>query len=662
MKKHRKLWIILGIVLIILLSVGIGLSVYLNDYYHATNHAKEQTVSSESVTIYKDGDTYVFLPETYETGIIFYPGGKVEALAYAPLLRELAEEGILCILCEMPFHLAVLKPSAADGIREKFPEISWYLAGHSLGGAMAANYLADHIDQYEGLILLAAYASKDLSFSGLNVISIYGDQDGVLNKEKYEESRKNLPQNFKEFVLEGGCHSYFGSYGLQAGDGTPKITEEVQRNHTVTIIKENIYAGQTYFYKEDIQEYNSPDCGFYTPVYLKCNKEGTTTISSAYLKYNALLHLRIDISEFSGKVNGNSDIDFTNQMLTSLTKEFSKMDAASVSVILRFAYDTGFNGNKNCEPSLEQMKRHIQALRQLFFTYEKMITAVEFGLIGPWGEMHSSTIANQETYNALIPEYLAATPDSMKVLLRRPKFVYSYYGYTLKTLDSFVVENNRLGVYNDGYLGSSTDLGTYDDRAAEVAWLSKLNDFLPYGGEVTVPSSSFNQLNSAVSEMYDLKLSYLNNLWNDQVIQRWRDTMYTGPEELYRNSSEYTYIKNHLGYRLVLQQMRISTTSSKVGLHIQLKNKGFGNLLRSKNAYLVFKGTEKAISFTFENVDLDHLNLFVDKSKLPEGEYDIYFMLADAYDGQAKRSIPFANEGLWNEEIKGNLLLTRYKI
>ena len=111
-----------------------------------------------------------------------------------------------------------------------------------------------------------------------------------------------------------------------------------------------------------------------------------------------------------------------------------------------------------------------------------MITAVEFGLIGPWGEMHSSTVANQTTYNTLIPEYLSATPESMKILLRRPKFVYSYYGYSLATLKDFSVSFNRLGVYNDGYLGSETDLGTYDDRASEVDWLSKLNEDLPYGG------------------------------------------------------------------------------------------------------------------------------------------------------------------------------------
>lgn len=662
MRKHRKLWIILGIIATLFLCIGIGFCVYVNDYYRATDYAKEQTVSSESVTVYKDGDYYIFEPEAYSTGIIFYPGGKVEALAYAPLLRRLAEKGILCVLCEMPFHLAVFKENSADGIQEKFSVASWYLAGHSLGGAMAANYIAGHLDDYQGLILLAAYSAKNVSSSNLDVISIYGDQDGVLNREKYEESKKNLPHNFKEFVIEGGCHSYFGSYGIQAGDGEPVLTEAEQRERVVSILTANLQQGSLYRYKESIAELDMPDCGFYTPVYIKCTKEGSTSVPLGYLKYNALLHLRIDISAFSGKTNGTEDMDFTAEMLDALTKEFAKMDAASVSVIVRFAYDAGFNGNKNSEPSVEQIKRHIKALKPIFYAYEDMITAVEFGLIGPWGEMHSSTVANQTTYNTLIPEYLSATPESMKILLRRPKFVYSYYGYSLATLKDFSVSFNRLGVYNDGYLGSETDLGTYDDRASEVDWLSKLNEDLPYGGEVTVPTSSLNQLNNAVEEMFQLKLSYLNSLWNDQIIKRWKDTKYTGPEELYKDSNEYTYIKNHLGYRLVLQELNIMDSPSKLAFHFTLMNKGFGNLLKEKNAYLVFKGKDGIYSFEFENINMMNLNLLVDKKALPAGEYDIFFMLADSYHEQAKRSIPLANEGLWNEDIKGNLLFNRYKI
>ena len=119
--------------------------------------------------------------------------------------------------------------NAADGIAGQYPDIdAWYIGGHSLGGAMAAAYAADHSGELDGLILLAAYSTKDLSGSGLEVLSVYGSEDRVLDLEKYREYRKNLPDGVAEIVIDGGCHAGFGSYGPQKGDGTPAITNEEQ--------------------------------------------------------------------------------------------------------------------------------------------------------------------------------------------------------------------------------------------------------------------------------------------------------------------------------------------------------------------------------------------------------------------------------------------------
>ena len=174
-------------------------------------------------------------------GLIFYPGGKVEHTAYAPLLKALAEEGWFCVLLEMPLRLAVLDADAADGIPEQFPFISeWYIGGHSLGGAMAASHAAKHAEDYEGLLLLVAYSTEDLTGTDLKVCSVYGSSDGVLNMEKYEQYRANLPENAVETVLEGGCHACFGSYGSQAGDGAHTMTAEEQRNLTAQLFLQNI--------------------------------------------------------------------------------------------------------------------------------------------------------------------------------------------------------------------------------------------------------------------------------------------------------------------------------------------------------------------------------------------------------------------------------------
>ncbi|MCF2595275.1 alpha/beta hydrolase [Pseudoflavonifractor phocaeensis] len=236
MKKRTK--IILSLCLAVLLVIGIGGYAYVSDYYHADEIALEaMAYQTDSVQVEQDGDVIWFVPEDPTAGLIFYPGGKVEHTAYAPLMRACAEQGILCALVRMPGNLAVLDTNAADGLQEEYPEVTtWYIAGHSLGGAMAANYAAAHSENFAGLILLAAYSTKDLTQTTLRVLSVYGSEDGVMNRESYEKNRANLPADTTEVVLDGGCHAQFGSYGPQDGDGVPTISGEEQIRQTAEAI------------------------------------------------------------------------------------------------------------------------------------------------------------------------------------------------------------------------------------------------------------------------------------------------------------------------------------------------------------------------------------------------------------------------------------------
>ena len=238
-KRKRKIFIITtSIVLALAMIVG-ACAIYLGDYYRADNEAISVFLPQGTTWKEEPDGRIVFEPEGAEKGFIFYPGGKVEYTAYIPLMQACAEEGILCVLLEMPFNLAVLDVNAADGIQKEYPGIEeWYIGGHSLGGSMAASYLADHVDEYAGLILLGSYSTADLSDTELDVLSIYGSEDKVLNREKYDKNKSNLPENFTEVIIEGGCHAYFGMYGAQDGDGTPTISNHEQIRLTVeSIIK-----------------------------------------------------------------------------------------------------------------------------------------------------------------------------------------------------------------------------------------------------------------------------------------------------------------------------------------------------------------------------------------------------------------------------------------
>ena len=247
--KEKTRWMILRFrkqkaakyVALICLTITVavmGCAIYLNDYYIADWESIEGFTPVPAVDASQaENGSYVLAPENAKTGFIFYPGGKVAHDAYIPMMKCLASEGVLCVIVEMPYRLAVLDMDAAEGIPEQFPQIeTWYIGGHSLGGSMAASYLAENFDEFEGLILLGAYSTADLSETDLSVLSIYGSADLVMNREKYQSNLENLPADFTEIVIDGGCHAYFGMYGAQKGDGTPEITNEEQIRFTAAAI------------------------------------------------------------------------------------------------------------------------------------------------------------------------------------------------------------------------------------------------------------------------------------------------------------------------------------------------------------------------------------------------------------------------------------------
>lgn len=236
-KRNRRKTVV-GAVLVVVIVLIAGCGLYLGNYYRADEEEIAAFEYTNAITVSElENGNFVFEPESAKAGFIFYPGGKVEHTAYLPLMSECAKQGMLCVLVKMPFNLAVFDINAAEGIMEAYPEIeNWYIGGHSLGGSMAASYLEKHIDTYAGLVLLGAYSTADVSDSGLKVLSVYGSEDQVLNRESYEENKSNLPEDYTEIVIDGGCHAFFGVYGPQDGDGTPAITNEEQIRRTAAEI------------------------------------------------------------------------------------------------------------------------------------------------------------------------------------------------------------------------------------------------------------------------------------------------------------------------------------------------------------------------------------------------------------------------------------------
>ncbi len=233
-KKHQHFWTITALILLALIAAFFA---YTASYARADQSALDALGSDQTVSVSQTEYGYLFDGPSTDSALIFYPGGKVDERAYAQLLRQIAAHGIDVCLVKMPFHLAVFGMNRADQVMETESYQTWYIGGHSLGGAMAANYAAGHASSLRGLILLAAYPTKPLS-DDLSLLSIYGTEDGVLQMKAYENGKQYWPSDAQELAIAGGNHAQFGNYGPQSGDGAAKISAAEQQKETV----EHIFA------------------------------------------------------------------------------------------------------------------------------------------------------------------------------------------------------------------------------------------------------------------------------------------------------------------------------------------------------------------------------------------------------------------------------------
>lgn len=209
----KKLLIALGVVVLLLALCAGAFFWYVSDYYRAEDVALDVLAQ--------------------DSGIIFYPGAKVEAEAYLPLLEQIKQTGVTCILVHMPFNMAIFDADAAEDVMEQFPDIQrWYMAGHSMGGAMASQFASEHQDEIDGLILLDAYIYGD--YPDEKTLTVYDS----LNQSV--EDHIDYTENIVE--IEGGNHAQFGNYGPQKGDLPATISAAEQQAQTVDAISDFMRA------------------------------------------------------------------------------------------------------------------------------------------------------------------------------------------------------------------------------------------------------------------------------------------------------------------------------------------------------------------------------------------------------------------------------------
>ncbi|GAC42970.1 alpha/beta hydrolase [Paenibacillus popilliae] len=217
----------------VLLVLAAALAIYLRPYPAGTK-AVQAMIPSEDVTITQEDGVLRFEPTA---NFIFYPGGLVQPESYAVLARTLAANGVNTYIIAMPLNLAVLDAQGANRVLPLLdPRGINIIGGHSLGGTMAAEYVMNSTLSVQGIVFLASYPNRNIRQLNIPVLSVYGSQDGVLDMERYTNSKSYMPDSFEEHVIKGGNHAQFGDYGLQKKDKGATISDDQQVRETVSTI------------------------------------------------------------------------------------------------------------------------------------------------------------------------------------------------------------------------------------------------------------------------------------------------------------------------------------------------------------------------------------------------------------------------------------------
>ena len=229
-------------VVLLALLVGVGAWVYFDSLAYGPTESPAAVESEYDVTVESGYGGYVVRPDDQppdgeRAGLVFYPGGRVEPGSYVHTLAPLAERGVTVVVPGVPLNLAVLDSDAASPVVSNENGIdSWYVGGHSLGGAMACRYANGNADRVDGVVLAASYCDVNVSDSGLATVAITGTRDGVLNRERFEANRRFLPADATFVSVEGMNHAQFGNYGAQDGDGEATISTTTAHERVVAAL------------------------------------------------------------------------------------------------------------------------------------------------------------------------------------------------------------------------------------------------------------------------------------------------------------------------------------------------------------------------------------------------------------------------------------------
>lgn len=440
-------------------------------------------------------------------------------------------------------------------------------------------------------------------------------------------------------------------------------------------------------YTEKVGTINNPACGYTSTCWAVCKPDNTPT----YNPTGNIVLFFIDIGAFSSGVNGITkddgtyidgvDYDLDETFFSAWRTTLENCCKNGCMVALRFRYDA--NGKDKPEPAtFDKVLDHIRQIKDsgILEDYKDIIAYVESGFVGKWGEQHGGKYTSVEDKAKILDAMLDCVPSPIPVTVRTPDIFAKWVGIERKDLADYQSsgEELRVGLYNDGYMGSDSDLGTFSNRPIEIEWLSGQTLTSYYGGEFSGNLDWAKKYDTylpenAIPEMYKTHLSYING----NIFQLYKDYTFGSQYDVdgvdnsaYYGQNVFQFIRDHLGYRFVLRKSELSETVEQGGtlnLDFSVENTGFANAIPQQKVEIILEQNGNFIrtpvsvnsnewySCTTSD-ELLELNL---PDSLPTGDWNAYLKIScgnNSTDQLNLRSVQFANDDIWNASLGANYI------
>lgn len=421
---------------------------------------------------------------------------------------------------------------------------------------------------------------------------------------------------------------------------------------------------------------NRPECGWYELYSYYLKEDQSLSPDTIYIRKADAegIPYRLALLEFN--LRQYRDGSLSKTALANIENVLTAFENTDMKLIIRFLYDWDGHGKKSEPEDLDTVLTHMEQVGPVITRHEKQIYTMQGIFVGSWAEMHHSNHLSVKSMTTLLEKLAQVTPSSLFLAVRTPaqyrtvlQQIQTYPEYYEKEGVPAAELISRLGLFNDSILASKSDNGTYGTqtkedttsirdaytREEELDFQNTLCLRVPNGGE-TVNVNFYNELDNAITDLGTMHISYLNQTYDLQVIDRWKHSSYSGDHSLYQNLSGYDYITDHLGYRFVLRSAELLDTSGKnANGIITIENTGFANAMFPKSLSLNLTNTATGETTSLissgksDTPDIRNWNAGTKTelsfSLLPydyeEGTYTLWMRITDPDTGEI---ISFANQ------------------